>query len=51
MRFLVSRFFAYTAIAGCVILTLALGATFGIIGLATGLLVAYIAKPVIQDML
>jgi len=47
----VNRLIAYTAIAGGIIATLALGATFGIVGLLTGILIFWLAKPVIEDML
>jgi hypothetical protein len=47
----VNRPLAYTAIVGGIIITLALGAMFGPIGLLTGIICFWIAKPVIQDML
>ena len=46
-----NRLVAYTAIAGGIIITLALGAMFGPLGLLTGIICFWIAKPVIQDML
>lgn len=45
-----NRLVAYIAIAGGVGITLALGAAFGLVGLLTGLIILYIAKPVIEDM-
>jgi hypothetical protein len=39
------------AIAGGIIVTLALGAMFGVIGILTGVICFLIAKPVIEDML
>lgn len=46
-----NRPFVYIAVIGGVCLTLALTANFGWLGLATGLLLFYIAKPVLRDML
>lgn len=46
-----NRLVVYVAVIGGICVTLALTATFGWLGLATGLLLFYIAKPVLRDML
>lgn len=45
-----NRFVAYATIAGGCFIALALGAAFGVVGFLTGLVLLYIAKPVIEDM-
>lgn len=45
-----NRTVAYATILGGVALTLGLGYAFGLVGLLTGIIILFIAKPVIEDM-
>jgi hypothetical protein len=47
----VNRLVVYVAAIGGFYITLALAVNFGLLGLLTGLLLFYVARPVLRDML
>jgi hypothetical protein len=51
MRSLVARLLAVIAIIGGILNMVFLGAQFGFAGFLTGVVILWIAKPVIEDML